>query len=563
MSSEFENLGLQSDILQTLEKMGFELPTPIQNAAIPILLESRDVMGQAQTGTGKTAAYVLPMLQQIESGIGIVQALILTPTRELAIQVTNEINRMAQKTPTRVMTVYGGQSYTIQIGQLKRGVDIVVGTTGRIMDLMRKKVLDLGQVQYLVLDEADEMLKMGFIEDVEIILEAVPQNRQFALFSATLPKEVRKLADKYLNNPEEIIVNPSHLTVSETEQRCYYIRKDKKLAALLRLLESEEVKNALIFTRTKVSAQELGDELIKRGYKADALHGDLTQGKREQVMRRFRSHSISIIVATDVAARGLDIKDVSHVFNYDVPENPDDYVHRIGRTGRAGHKGIAITLLTPRQRSRLAQIEAYTKETIIHCHIPSREQILEQRDDRFITHVFEQLLNSDLSRERAFINRMIEADIDPIDIAAVTIKMARSGEGDLTDEESIEEPIKNKNTVNAKKRLNKRENSQGRKHKKGNTSKVSSEAGMVRLKMNLGKKNGLHPGEVVGAIANEVGVPGRAIGVIDIFKDHTYVDVSKKHIQRILNESNGQYMLHGKPVKLKLADAEVAGDNNN
>ena len=551
MNLEFENLGLHQEIVQTLEKMGFEQPTPIQSAAIPILLNSKDVMGQAQTGTGKTAAFVLPMLQQIQPGIGIVQALILTPTRELAIQVTNEIHRMAQRTPADVMTVYGGQSYTIQIRQLKRGVDIVVGTTGRIMDLMRKKVLDLSSVNYLVLDEADEMLKMGFIEDVETILESVPENRQFALFSATMPKAVRKLADKYLNHPEEIIVNPSKLTVSETEQRFYYVHKDKKLAAMIRLLESENVKNALIFARTKISAQELGDELIKRGYQADALHGDLSQGKREQVMKRFRSHSIKIIVATDVAARGLDIKDVSHVINYDIPENPDDYVHRIGRTGRAGHKGVAITLLTPRQKSRLSQIEAYTKQPIQQYHIPTREQIIEKRDDRFITQLYEKLLSDDLSNERAFINRMIEADINPLDIAAVTLNLARANEGELPEDESIEPSVKNKSSRNARKRLQNKEHKTNSKGNKDKSKNGFSEKGMVRLKMNLGKKNGLHPGEVVGAIANEVGVPGKAIGAIDIYKDHTYVDVSEKHLQRILEASNGKYWLHGKPVKLK------------
>ncbi len=314
MLSEFELLGLQPQFVQAVEKLGYTQPTPIQLAAIPALLAGRNVLGQAQTGTGKTAAFALPLLQMIEPGKGIVQALVLAPTRELAVQVCEAIRSMAQNTAAHVLAVYGGQAYSLQTRQLKRGVDVVVGTPGRLLDLIRKGLLDLSQVRCLVLDEADEMLEMGFIEDVETILAQVTGERQVALFSATLPGPIRKLADRYLSDPHLITINPTHITVAETEQRYCRVREDNKLEALIRLLEVEDVTSALIFTRTKARAQEICDALIRRGYPAEALHGDLSQDRREAVLNRFRQHTATLLVATDVAARGLDIENVSHVF---------------------------------------------------------------------------------------------------------------------------------------------------------------------------------------------------------------------------------------------------------
>jgi ATP-dependent RNA helicase DeaD len=585
MISEFEKLGLAPPLVSAVEQLGFTKPTPIQLAAIPALLEGRNVVGQAQTGTGKTAAFALPLLQKIEHRKGAIQALILAPTRELAIQVTEAITRMAIHTGLRIMSVYGGQAYHIQIRQLENGVDVVVGTPGRLIDLTDKKLLDLSQVRYLVLDEADEMLEMGFIEDVETILAQIPAERQIALFSATLPAPVRKLADRYVSSPHQIRIDPTRLTVAETEQRYCRVREEDKLAALTRLLEVEEVSSALIFARTKARAQDLADELIRRGYPAASLHGDLNQSRREFVLNRFRERKITLLVATDVAARGLDIEEMSHVFNYDVPGDPEDYIHRIGRTGRAGKKGIAITFVTPRERSRLREIEAFTHQAMLECAIPTRDQIIARRDDRFLEKLTEHLGSAKISRERAMIARLSETSFDLVEIAAAAIRLARQGEVDMPLEE-ISIPFPEPKYERKNRRAGKIEVSlpagafssprrpsgskTGDRHPQKiggswdrtwpssteaqpNWKKGRQEPGMVRLRMNLGNENGLRPGDVVGAIAGEVGIPGKAIGEIDIHHDFTFVDVSEKHVRQVLSQSTGQYLLRGKPVLLTLA----------
>jgi ATP-dependent RNA helicase DeaD len=508
------------------------------------------------------------MLQQIQSGKGGIQALVLAPTRELAIQVAEAISRMAQNSSVRVLAVYGGQSYRIQTRQIDRGVDVVVGTPGRLLDLIRQKVLDLSHVRYLVLDEADEMLEMGFIEDVETILAQIPGERQTALFSATLPPPIRKLADRYLSNPHQITINPTRLTVTETEQRYCLVKEENKLSVLTRILEAEEVKSALIFTRTKVRAQELADNLIQRGYSAEALHGDLTQSTREAVLRRFRRRTITLLIATDVAARGLDIEDISHVFNFDIPMDAEDYVHRIGRTGRAGRKGIAILFISPRERRRLKQIEAYTHQTIIENRIPTSAEILARRDDRFMQLLTEQLGKGSISRERAVISKLEETCFGLVEIAAAAIQLARAGESNLPIEEIFEQNTETKQKYKSKNNFDSISVSEGSKKKSRSSSqkvkgdavpflhgdKRPREAGMVRLWMNLGKTHGVHPSDIVGAIAGEVGIPGKAIGEIDIRKDHTYVDVSEQHAQQVVRESGGKYFMRGKPVTLRLAN---------
>src|SRR5271157_1417704 len=568
MVSDFEDLGLSPQYIQAIEQLGFEQPTPIQQAAIPALLSGRDIVGQAQTGTGKTAAFGLPMLQKIQPGKGKVQAVVLAPTRELAIQVAEAIGKLGQHTQVRVLPVYGGQSYQVQIQQLKRGVDVVVGTPGRMLDLIEKKLLDLSQVSYLVLDEADEMLAMGFIEDVETILAQMQGERQTSLFSATLPDAIRKLAAKYMKDSQEIRTSPKQITVAETEQRFCQVRQDKKISALGRFLEVEEVTSALIFARTKLRAQELADELNRRGYPAESLHGDLNQARREFVLDRFRNHTIKLLVATDVAARGLDIENVSHVFNYDVPADAEDYVHRIGRTGRAGRKGIAVTFLTARERYLVNQFEAFTRQKMTEIQIPTREEVLSRRDDRFIKRLTGRLASGKISRERGLIAKLTEANIDLVEIAAAAIQLARAGEIELPKEEILAAAVEQKSARISKRKFVEEAIEEpfraGRKSKKapagvgqlaqadalskaGRYNKRNGEAGMVRLKMNLGGDNGLRPSDVVGAIASEVGIPGRAIGVIDIRKDYTFVDVSEKHVHQVLQESTGQYFLHGKP----------------
>jgi ATP-dependent RNA helicase DeaD len=562
---------LHDPFMQAIVKLGYDQPTPIQTAAIPVLLEGKDVMGQAQTGTGKTAAFVLPMLQKIEPGKGHIQALVLTPTRELAIQVAEAAASMAGESNVRVLAVYGGQSYQIQIRQLRRGVDVIVGTPGRLMDLMNQKVLDLSQVHYMVIDEADEMLEMGFIDDVETILKQVSEERQTALFSATLPEAVRNLAKRYLNDPQKIAIDPKRLTVEGIEQRYCVVREDSKLAALTRLLEMEDVKRALIFARTKARAQELSDELNRRGLPAESLHGDLNQARREAVMNRFRQHDLTLLVATDVAARGIDIDDISHVFNYDIPQDCEDYVHRIGRTGRAGRTGIAISFFTHRERSRLGQIEAYTRQKIAETAIPSREEILARRDERFIQQLTEQLGKGSISHERDMIERLEATHFDLVEIAAAAIQLARAGEKrqpvvDLAEpvvdhrREKRTRTAEVKNEVSSSKwdkkeyRKKTEQPEDSGSSSRHNNHRQRHEPGMVRLMLNLGVTHGVRPGDIVGAIASEVGIPGRAIGEIDIRKDFTFVDVAEKHVNQVLKQSSGQYSLRGKPVMLKLAN---------
>jgi len=565
MVSPFESLGLQPEFVQAVEKMGFIDPTPIQSSAIPLLLEGRDVIGQAQTGTGKTAAFMLPLLQKLEPSTGKVQALVLAPTRELAKQVADAALLLAQKTRVKVLAVYGGQSYTIQTRALDRGVDVVVGTPGRLLDLIKQKVLGLHNVKMLILDEADEMLAMGFIDDVELILKELNEEKQIALFSATLPQAIQKLANRYLKEPARISVSPEHLTVADTEQRYCRIHEENKLSALTRLLETEDVSSGLIFARTKARAQELADQLIQMGFPSDSLHGDLNQARREQVLNKFRQGQISLMVATDVAARGLDIAGVSHVFNYDVPADAEDYVHRIGRTGRAGKKGVAITFLTPKERGRLNQIQAYTKQPMIEFSLPSVDAVKARREDRLVTHISEQLLAGVTPAERELVGRMNELGLSPVEIAVAAIRLVRAGEGTISTKE-IQVPAQESKY----KRLDERRAGNDRQRDKWN-SKTSSgagassefkkparsgakESGMVRLWMNLGNANGIRPGDVVGAIASESGIPGRAIGEIDIRSDHTFVDVAEQHVKMVLKASEGKYRLRGKPVLLRLAD---------
>jgi ATP-dependent RNA helicase DeaD len=560
MATAFEELGLRVEFIEAVEKMGFTQPTPIQTSAIPLLLAGRDVIGQAQTGTGKTAAFMLPMLQRLEATNGHVQALVLAPTRELAKQVAEATQELAQKTRTRVLAVYGGQSYTIQTRALERGVEIVVGTPGRLLDLIRQKRLDLSQVQNLVLDEADEMLEMGFIDDVELILKELSKERQIALFSATLPEPIRQLAKRYLNDPAKISISPNNLTVAETEQRFCRVREESKLAALTRILETEEVTSALIFARTKARTQDLADSLMRIGFTADSLHGDLNQSRRELVLNRFRQGIVTILVATDVAARGLDIADVSHVFNYDVPADSEDYVHRIGRTGRAGKKGIAITLLTPKERSRQNQIQSFTHQPIIEFALPSVEEVQAKREEKLINRISAQLIAGVSQNERIMIEKMQAMGMDPIAIAVGAVRLVRSSEGVINTQE-IKDPV----AEPRHRQLDERRTSTDKQHEKWNNkkatdskkpvrSKTGQEAGMVRLWMNLGNTNGIRPGDVVGAIASESGIPGRAIGEIDIRSDHTFVDVLEQHVRLVLKASETKYRLRGKTVMLRLAD---------
>lgn len=546
MTDTFDTLGLRSELVRTVAELGYEQPTPIQAGAIPVLLAGRDVLGQAQTGTGKTAAFTLPMLEMLDPVQSGVQSLILAPTRELAIQVAEAVYRYGHQLGVRVLPIYGGQSITRQMKRLERDTQVVVGTPGRMLDLIRRNVLDLSHVRYLVLDEADEMLKMGFIEDVEAILSATPTSRQTALFSATLSTEIRRLAQSYMNEPVPVLIQGESMTVPQMEQRYYLVDEKYKFAALTRLLEVENLNSTLIFTRTRAGAAELAENLVARGYPAEAIHGDLSQDARETVMRRFRKGQLTVLVATDMVARGVDIEDVSHVINYDIPFDPEDYVHRIGRTGRAGRSGIAITLLTPGQTRRLKMIEGFTKHNIHRATLPTVEAVYTSRESRFQTQL-DVTLSENLEDEVRFVQQLVEAGYDPVEMAAAAIHMARMVEQQRPVEEILD--VREKRAADRAPRLRDRERGQSN---SGGRRKPDFEPGMVRLLLNLGREHGIRPGDVVGAIASEARIPGNAIGAIDIGKHETFVDVKEKHVENVLR-SMKQGKLRGKMMTLTRA----------
>lgn len=563
MYDTFEELGLRDELLQVIGECGYAAPTPIQSAAIPALLAGRDVFGQAQTGTGKTAAFALPMLNGLDTSARSVQALVLTPTRELAAQVSESIHTYGGSRKVRVLPIYGGQSYDRQQRRLERGVHVVVGTPGRIIDLMNQRLLDLSSVTYVVLDEADEMLKMGFIDDVETILSAVPGERQTAMFSATLPPAIRALADRHMREPLAITIEQATLTVPQIEQRYYLVREEDKLAALCRLLETEALKSALIFTRTRAGSMDLAEALLERGFMADALNGELSQAARESVLRRFRGGQLPILVATDVVARGVDISDVSHVFNYDMPYDSEDYVHRIGRTGRAGRDGIAIMLVTPRERRRLRGLELFTRQPITRAELPKLESVRDARQRRFILQV-DDALTSDLTAELALVEELAAADYDLRALAAAAIRMARADEA-LRPVEHIK-PVKEDTYPRGERTFSPRydqrrphngggrPNGNGRSHSgEDRPRRRASDAGMVRLLINAGENQGIRPGDVVGAIAGEAGIPGRAIGAIDIQHNQTYFDLEAAHLDKVLRQMSSS-RLRGKPVHVTLVE---------
>jgi ATP-dependent RNA helicase DeaD len=556
MTTDFQTLNLHPEVMQAIIDLDYESPTPIQSSAIPELMAGYDVLGQAQTGTGKTAAFAIPMLHTIENGQAGPQALVVTPTRELAIQVTQAIKEYGKHRRVRVLTVYGGQSYNIQINGLKRGVDIIVGTPGRILDLIGKHVLDLSHAHYVVLDEADEMLSMGFIEDIETILHETPDTRQTALFSATLPAQIRHLASRYMHEPKTITTTPKQLTVSTIQHRYYLVRREDKTAALTRILEIDRVTSALIFTRTRIGAAELAEVLLTQGLQAEALHGDLSQAVRETVLGRFRSGKLEILVATDVAARGLDIDDISHVINYDIPENPEAYIHRTGRTARAGKSGVAITLVTPGERRRLREIEAHTRQTISQYPVPTAENILAHREAAFLSKL-QNALNAEVNTQKNLVNQLTEAGYNLHDIAVAAIHLARAEEKDnrIEDMEIITKQD-TKPSIRSRNNRHSRNNSNNVLLRQDNTREknFSREKGMIRFMIGVGSDQGIRPRDIVGAIASEADIPGKAIGAIDIKKELTYVDVAEQHAGRVMHKMR-KCWIRGHPVQLNQLDS--------
>ncbi len=513
----FSSLGLHPGVERALRALGYESPTPIQARMIPSILDGRDVLGQAQTGTGKTAAFSLPLLSRIDVARRDVQALILAPTRELAIQVAEAIHAYAAELPGfRVLPIYGGQSYTAQLRPLKRGVHVVVGTPGRVIDHIKRGSLRLDALRMLVLDEADEMLRMGFVDDVEWVLEQTPASRQVALFSATMPNDIRRIAQRHLRDPDEVCIQVRTTTAETIRQRYWVGSAARKLDVLTRLLEADEhVDATIVFVRTRNACGELVEKLDARGYACAALNGEMAQSQREQVIEQLKSGRLDVIVATDVAARGLDVERISHVVNYDVPHDTESYVHRIGRTGRAGRKGDAILLITPRERRMLAAIERATRQSIEPLELPSTEQINDKRIQRFKQKLADTLNHKDILFFSQLLERFHqESGAAPIEIAAALAVLLQGDEPLLLSESESEsmEPYSHRE--------------HGRRgERRPPRRRARPEEGMERYRLAVGRVHGVRPEQIVGLIANKAQLDGRHIGRIDIRDSFTTVDL--------------------------------------
>ena len=547
-SVNFNSFGLSDALLKVLEEVGYEVPTAIQEQCITHLLNGHDVIGQAQTGTGKTAAFALPLIDRIDLNNNQVQLLVLVPTRELAIQVSEAIQTYARHLKGfHVLPIYGGQSYDVQLRPLKRGVHAVVGTPGRVMDHLKRGTLKLNSLKALVLDEADEMLKMGFIDDVKWVMEKLPKERQIALFSATMPDVIRRVAEKFLNSPKVVKVKTKTATAQTISQRYWLVGGVHKLDALTRILEVESFDALLIFVRTKTATIDLAEKLSARGFTAEAINGDIAQNQRERIIKQLKNGKIDILIATDVAARGLDVDRISHVVNYDIPQDPESYVHRIGRTGRAGREGKAILFVAPRERRMLKTIEKITRQPIDPMQLPSAKIINEQRVNNFKQRITDTLDNQELSIfEELILDYQKEHEIDAFKIASALALMAQGTEPLLLNEKEINQTSfdeKNKNKISVSIHAD--------------TLKDHPKILMRRYKVAVGHKDKIKPGNVLGAIANEAEISSEFIGAIQIFQDFTTVDLPDEMPKETLQ------ILKNTRVFDKKLNIEELNDSNN
>lgn len=521
----FGDIALTKKVMSAVRDMGFEEPSPIQAQTIPLLLEGHDVIGQAQTGTGKTAAFGIPAVEKTEENIRRVQVLIMTPTRELAIQVAEEMNKIGRHKRVKTVPIYGGQAIERQIKALKAGVHVIVGTPGRLIDHINRGTIRLDKIKILVLDEADEMLDMGFVGDIEEIIEHLPkEERQTLLFSATMPEPILELAKKYMNNPQTVRVSREQLTVPLIDQ--FYFELRDKLDGLCRLLDVEETGKMIIFCRTKKGVDDLAAALEARGYPAAALHGDLSQMQRDRVMKKFRESKIDILIATDVAARGIDIDDITHVINYDVPQDHEAYVHRIGRTGRAGRRGVAMTFINPREYRQLRLIARLVKAKIVRREVPSYVDVLERQKSVLRENLLKVLAQNRYDAYHSLVTDIAEeSGADIIDIAAAALKL--SVEGVREEEENA-------------------------------FADTGGAPGMVRLFINIGRNFKLRPDELVRAIASEADIPGKSVGVINIYERFTFVEVPEEYAERVVSVMHRSTL---KGVKISVEPAKPGNRN--
>lgn len=524
---KFDELNIDERILRAIEDMGFEETSPIQTQAIPAVCEGIDVVGQAQTGTGKTAAYTIPMLMKIDPQIKKPQAIVLCPTRELAVQVAEEIRKLAKyMSDIKVLPVYGGQEIVRQIKSLKTGVQIIVGTPGRVMDHMRRKTVKFDNINMVILDEADEMLDMGFREDMETILTETPEDRQTVMFSATMPKAIMDIARNFQKDARIIKVVRKELTVSNIEQFYYEVRSKNKTEVLCRLIDIYNPRLSVVFCNTKRQVDELISELKGRGYFADGIHGDMKQQQRDRVMDDFRSGKVDILIATDVAARGIDVDDVDMVFNYDIPQDEEYYVHRIGRTGRAGRSGMALSFISGKEVYKLKDIERYCKTKILAKPVPSLDDVKNTKLDNMFDKIRQTIEEGGLTDMVNLVEEHVnQEEYTSMDMAAALLKMLI---GDTLDREDEVEEFH------------------------FDTDKDDSR--MVRLFINIGKKDKIKPANILGAIAGESGMPGKLVGAIDMMDNYTFVDVPAIHAEKILKAMNDNVQIKGRRVNVEKAN---------
>ena len=524
---KFDELNIDERILRAIEDMGFEETSPIQTQAIPAVCEGIDVVGQAQTGTGKTAAYTIPMLMKIDPQIKKPQAIVLCPTRELAVQVAEEIRKLAKyMSDIKVLPVYGGQEIVRQIKSLKTGVQIIVGTPGRVMDHMRRKTVKFDNINMVILDEADEMLDMGLREDMETILTETPEDRQTVMFSATMPKAIMDIARNFQKDARIIKVVRKELTVSNIEQFYYEVRPKNKTEVLCRLIDIYNPRLSVVFCNTKRQVDELISELKGRGYFADGIHGDMKQQQRDRVMDDFRSGKVDILIATDVAARGIDVDDVDMVFNYDIPQDEEYYVHRIGRTGRAGRSGMALSFISGKEVYKLKDIERYCKTKILAKPVPSLDDVKNTKLDNMFDKIRQTIEEGGLTDMVNLVEEHVnQEEYTSMDMAAALLKMLI---GDTLDREDEVEEFH------------------------FDTDKDDSR--MVRLFINIGKKDKIKPANILGAIAGESGMPGKLVGAIDMMDNYTFVDVPAIHAEKILKAMNDNVQIKGRRVNVEKAN---------
>lgn len=520
--NKFADFSLSAEMLQTISNMGFEEPTPIQEKAIPVIMQGKDMIGQAQTGTGKTAAFGIPVVERIDREMSCVQAIILTPTRELAIQVAEEMNKIGKLSRVSAFPIYGGSSIERQIKMLKKGIHVVVGTPGRVIDHIDRGTLKLNEIKIAILDEADEMLDMGFIDDITTILNNTPKSRQTLLFSATMPEAIIRISKQYMVMPEKITISTNILTAPKIDQIFYEVRESEKIEALTRLIDAEDSDLFLVFCHTKREVDDVAASLKNRGYDAETIHGDFSQSQRETVMKRFKANMIDVLVATDVAARGLDISNISHVVNYSLPQNPDAYIHRIGRTGRAGKSGVAITFVTPREDRQLRILQSVAKIKIRRGKLPSRMDVIRAKVETTKERIQEFIDDKKFDFYLELAGKLTE-EITPIEALAALLKFHIEGlnEG----EEIVQED-------------------------------TGAKQGMVRLFMNIGRQQKINAGDVVRSIAEKAGISGREIGQISIFDNFTFVEVPKENAEKVI-EVMHQSMLSGKKVAVAKARPRV------